>query len=283
LDPQGTATSALLGLVRNYGWTAAIEDQALLKANLENLLSEEPRERNLILWAASSTHLAKELQDLIGQGMSVDLAVQLAATQLASNEPYDLASCFWVTNAFAQAIASEVASAAPTVSQRSRRPRFWNRRKVSKTDGGSGEPWLLDLREVLKAEIRAAKRRLKAGKIHPDEYLDRYTRKGRLVRPTIDDGLWEIRTYEFEQWELRMFGWVPSTEPGTGHTYLLWNQKLLDRGPPSLEWATAQSLIGLRTFVADATEDRHQGPYSPMEARDEDLVELIKGVNRLGR
>ena len=103
-DSDGLVAEALAEVVATYGPQALTEDRSLAN-RLSDLLAEDTlqREQSLVL-AASRRDVAKDLEELLSQGIGVDAAVRLISERLQDREALDSSGCAWVTDAFAEAL-----------------------------------------------------------------------------------------------------------------------------------------------------------------------------------
>jgi hypothetical protein len=110
-DQDGSTTEALQTLVGLFG-ESALDDEVMLKRNLDNLLPGPMMRRESHLCVLASRYgVAGDLRSQISDGSSVDAAIRVTTDRLVVETSLDPSACEWVTIAFAGVLGSQVGDA----------------------------------------------------------------------------------------------------------------------------------------------------------------------------
>lgn len=105
-DRSGAARQALQEIYRDYG-LAGLDNDALLKQILPDLLAGSPRESSIVQ-AAAAADVGSLLQTRVQGGMTPDAAVRDVAAVLTERSALDPNACLWVASEYAAALGHPV-------------------------------------------------------------------------------------------------------------------------------------------------------------------------------
>ncbi len=112
VDAEREVREALSTAVNSYG-NRVLDDPRILGNMVTDLLPDLPRERSLLVTAATAGVAAELAEHVDRQQLSVETAINLVARSLTDNRALDPAASTWVTTEYARALGYSLPAGSP--------------------------------------------------------------------------------------------------------------------------------------------------------------------------